>query len=109
MINTVTPRPTRVAPRGTESRGDLILVVAAPVSAALVVTGTCPLLLHLVAGLFLLIVLPVVLVNAKINWPESTKLHESLAVFARAGSAWADGRRPSHQRGTAVHRRSATA
>ena len=78
MINTVTPRPTRVAPRGTESRGDLILVVAAPVSAALVVTGTCPLLLHLVAGLFLLIVLPVVLVNAKINWPESTKLHESL-------------------------------
>ena len=56
----------------------IVLVVAAPVSAALVVTGMCPLVVHIVAGLFVLIVLPVVLVNAKINWPESTKLHESL-------------------------------
>jgi uncharacterized membrane protein len=75
-------RSIRVPPSGTEGRGDLapviVLVIAAQVSAALVLTGMCPLVVNIVAGLFLLIALPVMLVNAKINWPESTKLHEAL-------------------------------
>jgi uncharacterized membrane protein len=78
MIDITTARPTLVPPRGTENRGYLILVVAAAISAALVLSGAGPVILRFVAGLFLLIVLPVVLVNAKIDWPESTKLHESL-------------------------------
>ena len=77
-IKLPTPPSTRVSPRGTQGRGDLFLVAASPLCAALVLTGAGPLLLHVVAGLFLLIVLPVVLVNAKINWPDGTKLHESL-------------------------------
>ncbi len=86
MIDVIAPgsiRSIRVPPsgtigRGTKGRGDLVLVVAAQASAALVLTGMCPLVVNIVAGLFLLIVLPVMLVNAKINWPQSTKLHEGL-------------------------------
>lgn len=84
MIGVITSgsvRSIRVRPSGTSGRGDLVLVglvIAAQVSAALVLTGICPLVVNIVAGLFLLIVLPLMLVNAKINWPESTTLHETL-------------------------------
>jgi uncharacterized membrane protein len=86
MIGVIAPgsiRSIRVPPsgtkgRGTKGRGDLVLVIVAQASAALVLTGMCPLVVNIVAGLFLLIALPVMLVNAKINWPESTKLHEGL-------------------------------
>lgn len=85
MIGVITSgsiRSIRVRPSGTEGPGDLVpvivLVIAAQVSAALVLTGMCPLVVNIVAGLFLLIALPVMLVNAKINWPESIKLHEAL-------------------------------
>jgi uncharacterized membrane protein len=77
MINATVSRQARVR-RSGEDRGGLFLVIAAPISAALVLTGTCPPILHIAAGLFLLFGLPVALVNAKINWPESTKLHEAL-------------------------------
>ena len=56
----------------------MLVPVAVAVSAVVLLIGAGPLILHLVAGLFLVIYVPVVLVNAKINWPESTKLHESL-------------------------------
>src|ERR1700739_573891 len=90
MTGVLTPGPIRSirAPssgnegRGTKGRGDLtrviVLVIAAQVSAALVLTGMYPLVVNIVAGLFILIVLPVMLVNAKINWPESIKPHEAL-------------------------------
>jgi uncharacterized membrane protein len=81
MIGVITSGSIRsigLRPSGTEGRGDLVLVIAAQLSAALVLTGMCPLVVHIVAGLFLLIVLPVMLVNAKINWPENTKLCEAL-------------------------------
>jgi uncharacterized membrane protein len=71
-------RSIRVAPRDTKGRGDLVLIVAAPICAAVVLTGEGPLILRIVAGVVVLILLPVLLVNAKINWPEGTKLHESL-------------------------------
>ena len=78
MINVTPSRPIQVPPRRTGSRSGLILATSAFVSAASVLTGAGPLIWQVVAGLFVLFVLPVVLVNAKINWPESTKLHESL-------------------------------
>jgi uncharacterized membrane protein len=78
MITVARARSVRVPPGGPKSRGDLILIAATPVSAALVLTGAGPLILRVVAGLFVLIVLPVVIVKAKINWPQRTKLHESL-------------------------------
>jgi uncharacterized membrane protein len=78
MIDVTVARPIRVPPHGTENRGYRILVVAAAISAALVLSGAGPVILRVVVGLLLLIVLPVVLVNAKINWPEGTERHESL-------------------------------
>lgn len=81
-IRSIPVPPSGTKDRGTKGRGELIpvivLVIAAQVSAALVLTGMCPLVVNIVAGLFLLIVLPVMLVNAKINWPESIKPHEAL-------------------------------
>jgi uncharacterized membrane protein len=78
MINVTTSRMMRVPPRSTEGRGGLVLVAAAAAAAAPVLTGAGPLILRFAAGLFLLIVLPVLLVNAKINWPRRTRLLESL-------------------------------
>jgi uncharacterized membrane protein len=78
MITVTTSRPIQAPPRRAGSRSGLILATAAFVSAARVLTGADPVIWQVVAGLLVLIVLPVVLVNAKINWPESTKLHESL-------------------------------
>lgn len=46
-------------------------------SAALILTPACPPVLRIVAGLFFLIAAPVMLLMAKINWPESIKVHES--------------------------------
>jgi uncharacterized membrane protein len=51
---------------------------ASPAAAALVLVGWGPLVLRMAAGVFLLIGLPVILLNAKINWPSGTRLHESL-------------------------------
>jgi uncharacterized membrane protein len=78
MTVTATPRPLTVTPRGGRGRGGIILAATSAVSAVVVIIGAGPLILRLVAGMFLLICLPVLLVNAKINWPESTKLQESL-------------------------------
>ena len=85
MIGVLSPgsiRSTPVTPSGNNGRSDLIqvvaLVIAAQVSAALVLTGICPFVLNVAAGLFLLIVLPVMLVHAKINWPDSIKPYEAL-------------------------------
>ena len=77
MIKFATPPDMRVLPRSNESRG-VILVIAATAAAPVVLAGAGPLILRFVAGVFVLIVLPVLLVNAKINWPQSTRLLESL-------------------------------
>jgi len=77
MIKFATPPDMRVPPRSTESRG-VVLVIAATAAAPVVLAGAGPLIVRFVAGVFVLIVLPVLLVNAKINWPQSTRLLESL-------------------------------
>ncbi|MEB4210081.1 DUF2206 domain-containing protein [Mycobacterium sp. 94-17] len=77
--STRVPSPQIKAGGGPKGLGELILAIAAVVAAALVLTGIWPLAVNVVAGLFLLIVLPVMLVNAKINWPEGTEIRESLA------------------------------
>ena len=77
MTNTVRSQPAAAIPR-RRGRGGIVLALATAASAVVVLVGAGPLILRLVAGLFLVICVPVLLVNAKIGWPESTKPHESL-------------------------------
>lgn len=74
----VGPGGTSDFERGTKSFSDLPLIVGVPVAAAVVLMGAGPSVLQAAAGLFMLIVLPVQLLAAKINWPEGVKLYESL-------------------------------
>ena len=76
LINTMS-RPDPISPPSIDRAG-LCMLLAATGSAFVVATGMGPLMVHVVAGLFLLIVIPVVLVNAKVDWPDGVKLHESL-------------------------------
>jgi uncharacterized membrane protein len=78
MIIVPSPRRTRLPSRHTGSYDELALVIGVPVSAALVLFGAGPPIVRLIVGLFVLIALPVMLVNAKINWPRGIQLHESL-------------------------------
>ncbi len=78
MTTTVTPRAASGTHRRAKGRAGIILAAAVAVSAVVILMGAGPLMLHLVAGLFLLICVPVVLINAKINWPRGIELHESL-------------------------------
>jgi uncharacterized membrane protein len=57
---------------------DLVFALATIACAAVTLLGAGPLILRLIAGMFIAICVPVVLVNAKVNWPESTKVHEAL-------------------------------
>lgn len=57
---------------------DVVFALATIASAAVVLLGAGPLILRVVAGVLVTICVPVVLVNAKVNWPESTKVHEAL-------------------------------
>src|SRR5258705_9618455 len=57
---------------------DVVFALATIACAAVVLLGAGPLILRVVAGMFITICVPVILVNAKVNWPESTKVHEAL-------------------------------
>jgi uncharacterized membrane protein len=68
------------APVGATSRrcGGICLLLCAVIAGAIVVANLGPPGVHVPAGLFCLFVLPVVLLTAKIDWPQSTKVHEAL-------------------------------
>jgi uncharacterized membrane protein len=57
---------------------DLAFGLVTVVSVAITLFGTGPLLVRLLAGLFVTVGVPVLLLTAKVDWPESTKLHEAL-------------------------------
>ena len=78
MILGTEPPSVPVAHRDARRYGGALFAAAIILCAAVALVGAGPIVLRVVAGLGVLIVFPVVLVNAKINWPESTKLHESL-------------------------------
>ena len=65
------------APRRAPIGGYLLLALGL-LSPCLILVDATPFPIRLAAGLFLMFVLPVLLVNAKISWPGSVKLHESL-------------------------------
>jgi uncharacterized membrane protein len=57
---------------------DVVFALAAIACAAVTLLGAGPLIVRLVAGMFITICVPVLLVSAKLNWPQSVKLHEAL-------------------------------
>jgi uncharacterized membrane protein len=57
---------------------DVAFALAVVVSAAVVLVGAGPLILRIAAGMFITVCVPMLLVTAKINWPESIKVHEAL-------------------------------
>jgi uncharacterized membrane protein len=57
---------------------DLAFALVTVACVAVTVCGIGPLLLRLVAGLVVAIFVPVLLLTAKIDWSESTKVHEAL-------------------------------
>ncbi|BBZ26746.1 hypothetical protein MMAD_10410 [Mycolicibacterium madagascariense] len=58
--------------------GDLGFALVTIVCAAVTILGTGPLLLRIVAGVIVAVCVPVLLLTAKIDWPDTTTLHEAV-------------------------------